>query len=476
MKRQMKLLSRLAFLIAAAGLLAVAAIVPSHGPQKGYLVITGGGQGSFTQRFVQMAGGAQARVVVIPTASVTHPATPEQLERYCQPFAAAHCTVLHTTVPMVADAAAFAAPLKTATGVWFVGGRQWRLADAYLGTYTLKELFALLDRGGVIGGGSAGASIQASFMVRGDSVMDDNRIMIAPGHTTGFGFITNVAIDQHVDARRRENDLAVVMKAQPDLLGLGLDQGTSITVHQDEFVNNGPGRVAVWDGKDHDGKGYYYLHPGDKFDLAKRIATLATAGDSRKEIAAGPKREGEAPLSTEHKQIAVDPKLFDGYVGRYQLAPNAILTVTREGDHLFSQMTGQPKAEIFIDAQITFETDSQGRATGLILHQNGRDVHARRIEAPPKHKEITVDRKIFDRYVGRYELAPNFILTVTRAENRFFTQATGQPQLEVFPETARDYFLNDVDAQITFATDSHGRATGLILHDNGRDLPVKRIE
>src|ERR1700722_13610485 len=102
MKRQMKLLSRLAFPIAAAGLLAVAAIIPSHGPQKGYLVITGGGQGPFTQRFVQMAGGAQARIVVIPTASVTHPATPEQLARYCQPFAAAQCTVLQTTVPMVA--------------------------------------------------------------------------------------------------------------------------------------------------------------------------------------------------------------------------------------------------------------------------------------------------------------------------------------------------------------------------------------
>jgi cyanophycinase len=487
---QMKLLSRLTFPIAAAGLVAMAAVVPSHGPKKGYLVITGGGGGeAFVQRFIQMAGGAQARIVVIPTASVTHAAAPEQLARYCKAYAAAQCTVLHTTVPMVADTAAFAAPLRTATGVWLVGGRQWRLADAYLGTYTLKELFALLDRGGVIGGGSAGASIQASFMVRGDSVKDDNRIMIAPGHTTGFGFITNIAIDQHVDARRRENDLAVVMKAQPELLGLGLDQGTSITVHKDELVNDGPGRVAVWDGKDHDGKGYYYLNPGDRFDMTERTATLAPAGSFRDVPA---KRiEGEAPLPREHKEIAVDPKLFEGYVGRYQLARTVVVNVTREGDHLFTQLTGQQKGEIFpegernyflkvVDAQITFETDSQGRATGLVLHQNGRDMPAMRIEgetvAPPKHKEIAVDRKVFDRYVGRYELAPKFTLTVTRAGNRFFTQATGQPQIEVFPETERDYFLKGADVQITFATDNHGRATGLVLHDNGRDFSVGRIK
>ena len=68
--------------------------------------------------------------------------------------------MLHTTDRKVADSAEFVAPIKGATGVWLVGGRHWRLADAYLGTRTLKELFNLLDRGGVVGGGSAGATIQ----------------------------------------------------------------------------------------------------------------------------------------------------------------------------------------------------------------------------------------------------------------------------------------------------------------------------
>jgi cyanophycinase len=226
-----------------------------------------------------MAGGKDARIVVIPTASVTRPSSAADREHYCTDaatFAGTKCTILHTTDRAEADSEAFVAPLKNATGVWLLGGRQWRLSDAYLGTRTVKELFAVLDRGGVIGGGSAGASIQASYMVRGQSNPDDNHVMMAAGHETGFALFTNVAIDQHVDARERENDLAVVMKAHPELLGIGLDQSTSITVHGDTLTVNGPGKVAVWDGKDHDGKGYYQLHTGDKLDTVTSVATLAS--------------------------------------------------------------------------------------------------------------------------------------------------------------------------------------------------------
>jgi len=196
----------------------------------------------------------------------------------------------------------------------------------------------------------------------------------------------------------------------------------------------------------------------------------------------------------EHKEIAVEPKLFDGYAGRYQLAPNFILAVTREGSHLFVQATDQPKFEVFaesareyfykvVDAQITFKTDNQGRATELILHQNGQDMPAKRIEgdAPPtmpskEHKEIAVDPNLFDKYAGRYQLAPDFILTVTREGSHLFVQATGQPKFEVFAHSAREYFYKVVDAQISFQTDNQGRAAELILHQNGQDMPAKRIE
>jgi len=282
--RSRTILPRLLALACIALTLATEAVAqpPSHGPAKGYLLITGGAtEPRDYQRLIDLAGGRQANIVVIPNASVTKPTGQAALQdEYCgpkSPFAAfpgVPCTVIYTNDPAVANTPAFVAPLKTATGVWFVGGRHWRIADAYLDTLTLKEFFALLDRGGVIGGGSAGATIQGSYMVRGSAVPDDNTIMMAPGHEIGFGFVTNATFDQHVDVRHRENDLAPVMKAHPDLLGFGLDQATSITIHGDILTVNGPKRVAVWDHKDHDGKGYYYLRTGDQLNLATRVPTL----------------------------------------------------------------------------------------------------------------------------------------------------------------------------------------------------------
>ncbi len=262
---------------------------PSHGPAKGSLLITGGAtEPRDYQRFIDLSGGAHANIVVVPNASVTKPTEQAALqEQYCgakSPFAAfpgVPCTVVYTNDRSVANASAFVAPLKIATGIWFVGGRHWRIADAYLDTLTLKEFFNVLDRGGAIGGGSAGATIQGSYMVRGSAAPDDNTIMMAPGHEIGFGFMTNATFDQHVDVRHRENDLAAVIKAHPDLLCFGLDQATSMTVHGDHLTVNGPKRVAVWDGKDHDGKGYYYLRTGDQLNTATRVATFAQhpAGD-----------------------------------------------------------------------------------------------------------------------------------------------------------------------------------------------------
>jgi cyanophycinase len=265
-------------------ILTIAAVAqpPSHGPTKGYLLVTGGAtEPRDYQRLIDLAGGKNAKIVVIPNGSVAKPTDQAALqEQYCgakSPFAAfpgVPCTVIYTTDHAVANSEAFVASLKSATGVWFVGGRHWRIADSYLDTLTLKEFFNLLDRGGVIGGGSAGATIQGSYMVRGSAVPDDNKIMMAPGHEIGFGFLTNATFDQHVDVRHRENDLAVVIKAHPDLLCFGLDQATSITIHGDILTVNGPKRVAVWDGKDHDGKGYYYLRTGDRLNTATRVATL----------------------------------------------------------------------------------------------------------------------------------------------------------------------------------------------------------
>jgi len=93
-----------------------------------------------------------------------------------------------------------------------------------------------------------------------------------------------------------------------------------------------------------------------------------------------------------------------------------------------------------------------------------------------EHVEVTVDSKVFDNYVGTYQLAPNAIMTMSRDGDRFFTQLTGQPKFEVFPEGERKFFLKVVDAQLTFDADAQGKATQVTLHQNGRDMVAKRID
>ena len=178
----------------------------------------------------------------------------------------------------------------------------------------------------------------------------------------------------------------------------------------------------------------------------------------------------QAPPKT-HTEIAADPQVLEKYVGRYQLAPSAIFTITRDGGHLFEQLTGQSRFEIFpesekdffikvVDAQISFETDGTGKAVALVLHQNGMDQRARRIEGEPvTPKEIALDPKVFDGYVGRYQLAPDARRDVhARGQGHFFTQISGQPRFEIFATSPREFFLKVVEAQLTFEVDANGRA------------------
>jgi cyanophycinase len=180
--------------------------------------------------------------------------------------------VLHTRSRETADSEAFSAPLRHATGVWLSGGRQWRLADVYLDTRTLSEIRALLDRGGVVGGTSAGASIQASYMVRG--AVASNEILMAPGNEIGFGLLRDAAVDQHLTARGRQDDMLEVVRRYPSLLGIGIDEGTALIVTNDRAEITGRGRVAFYNTSDLGNVAYYFLSDGDSFDLGRR-ATIA---------------------------------------------------------------------------------------------------------------------------------------------------------------------------------------------------------
>lgn len=248
------------------------------GPARGAIIAAGGGalDQRIYEEFVEMAGGPEARIVLIPTAGAefgSHDGWTaiEELKK----AGVEQLEILHTRSSAVADLEAFAAPLEDATGVWFSGGRQWRLVDVYLGTETHRELEGVLSRGGVIGGNSAGASALASFLLRGG---EDNTEVVATGREEGFGFLRNVALDQHLVVRGRENEMFEVLRHNPHLLGIGLDEGAALVIAGDLARVIG-GQVAIYDVTDPLTLiPLRWLGPGDVYDLAARRTILADEG------------------------------------------------------------------------------------------------------------------------------------------------------------------------------------------------------
>ncbi len=234
---------------------------PGSGPEKGHLIVMGGGAvgAAILDRFADLAGGLDAPIVVIPTAGEGVPS----LERH----GFTRLARLHTEDRRVADSEDFVAALRGAKGVWIEGGREWKLVDSYLGTKTVSELDKLLGRGGVIAGGT----IQGSYLVRG--AREGDTVMMAKGYEDGFGFLRNVAIDQHLCGRHRENDLVPVISLKPELLGIGIDEGTAIVVTGNSFSVIGASKVAIYDanyGVGADGQSYYWLQAGECFDITAR--------------------------------------------------------------------------------------------------------------------------------------------------------------------------------------------------------------
>ena len=246
-----------------------------HGPDKGTLVIVGGNMQdpAIVKRFIDLAGGPDAPIVIIPTAGED-----DEYDNYWSGLkqwrenGATNLTVMHTRDRKVADTEAFAKPIKTARGVFFGGGRQWRLADSYLNTLTQKEIQGVLNRGGVVGGSSAGASILSSFMVRGDTKGNDTMI---GDHTVGMGFLKNAAVDQHVLRRNRQFDMLEVIDKHPDLLGISIDENTAIVVQGDQFDVIGQSYAIIYSTKPVAGATgrFYFMGAGDRFDMKTRKAT-----------------------------------------------------------------------------------------------------------------------------------------------------------------------------------------------------------
>jgi cyanophycinase len=259
-----------------------------HGPEKGTLLIIGGGAvpPEIWNKFVELAGGKEKAKLVVVTAAAgdTAALSLSAVESMKKNTGVAKVTLLHTKSLKEANSEAFVAPLREATGVFFVGGRQWRIADSYLNTLTHQAFQEVLDRGGVIAGSSAGASIQGSFLWRGDT---KGPHILVGDHTQGLGFLKNSAIDQHLLRRNREFDLVDFIKQSPELIGIGLDESTAIVVQKDSMEVLGKSYVAIYDYNTIMGKGekhtvdnreentasngpFFFLGQGQKYDLRRR--------------------------------------------------------------------------------------------------------------------------------------------------------------------------------------------------------------
>jgi len=266
---------------------------PVHGPAHGALVISGGAETTtdIYKRFIELAGGPGSLILVVPTSGNAdkYDDTCDCL-RWLKLAGATNLKLLHTTDRAVANSDAFVEPIRNARGIWFAEGNSWRYQDAYLDTKVQTEVMALLDRGGVVGGGSAGARIQSDYLPL-RSPEPSTRAITKSRWRNGFALVRNVIIDPHVLARNRQFDLIGMVKAHPNMLGIGIDEDAAIVVRGDRFDVIGNSYAIIYDNQRQiapdggetlrtTGGQFYMLRPGDSYDMQSRRASRPPSGET----------------------------------------------------------------------------------------------------------------------------------------------------------------------------------------------------
>jgi cyanophycinase len=230
----------------------------------GWLVLVGGGSTpeAVRDRFLQLAKGKQARLVIIPTASAkADTIDPQKRFGYWQARDVASVVMLHTRSRAQANDPTFARCLHDATGVWISGGDQTKLVDAYRGTMVEHELHDLLVRGGVIGGTSAGAAVMSSVMITGGNP--------AAQVDAGFGLFPGVVVDQHLMRRNRVPRLLSALTTHPGYFGIGIDEQTAVVVHDHTLTVLGEATARLcFAPSAKEAADVKILHSGDQADLA----------------------------------------------------------------------------------------------------------------------------------------------------------------------------------------------------------------
>lgn len=247
---------------------------------QGIEIITSGGIAA-DSIFIKLIGDGNAKVVFIPTAAsllrlpndnsgiIWNPDEKRNEEEFknelLKRFKLNNITILHTRNPEEANTESFVAPLKEAKAIWISGGNPGRFMSIYRGTLLEKEMKSFLQRGGIIAGESAGAIVQGSYTVRGNP---DKPVLMVEGSETGLGLLQNVAINPHLSAEKRENELVMVVDKYPYLLGIGIDDNTGFLIRNGIGEVFGTGRIAIYNNKKYKAGWYYWLAPGDKFDFS----------------------------------------------------------------------------------------------------------------------------------------------------------------------------------------------------------------
>jgi cyanophycinase len=217
------------------------------GLNQGALLLVGGGEltPEMVEKFVELAGGSDARIVVVPTADDDPVLEDREDVDAFREAGAGTVTVVHTTDRTVAGSDEFVEPLRNATAVWFDGGRPWRLLDAYEGTAAYEAFRDVLRRGGVIGGSAAGATIQGEYLVRANPLRSPN--LMSEGYERGFGFLPGVAIDREIAEHERPDDGDEQPGGFPQLLAIAVAESTAVMVQGQTATILGQRRAVFCD-------------------------------------------------------------------------------------------------------------------------------------------------------------------------------------------------------------------------------------
>ncbi|MGD2153902.1 MAG: serine hydrolase [Gemmatimonadales bacterium] len=186
------------------------------------------------------------------------------------------------------------------------------------------------------------------------------------------------------------------------------------------------------------------------------------------------------------REIALDEATLSRYAGVYRIDENTQRVVTVEDGQLYTQRSGGARQRAYPSSETHFfykhslshfEFVVEGGETYMLMYQGGAEQAERAVrvaDAPQPRQPTELDPSIYDDYVGVYELEPGFDLTVTRDGDRLIVQATGQSPVEILPESETEFFVEEIDAQITFVRSPSGSVDRLILHQGGRDIPAER--